>query len=362
MRISFILSSLRLSGGVQVIVEYANRLAQRGHQIALVMPRGTVDADILSELDSRVEVRQSRVALGTQPSLAGLLRLTWSMARTVPPSDVVISTHTPTTAVGWLACGVWRRGRPVWLFQDYEEMFENRPYEAWLMRHALRWHECALVVSEDSRRELSAYHKDQIVVVGEGLSHPEIFCPASANACSRPLNQRTILFLGDMRPRKGLAEFLKAASLVYEHLKDIRLLIISKDKAQIECTVPFEYVHRPTRSELADLYRACDLFVSASWREGFGIPPLEAMACAAPVVLTDSGGVREYARHEENCLMVSPRDPVALANAMLRVLTEPDLAERLRRNGPPTAARFTWERAADRFERALNDLYLFPRT
>ena len=360
MRISFILSSLRLSGGVQVIVEYANRLAQRGHQIALVMPRGTVDADILSELNSHVEVRQSRGALGTQPGLVGLLRLTWSMARTVPPSDVVISTHTPTTAVGWLACGVWRRGRPVWLFQDYEEMFENRPYETWLMRHALRWHECALVVSEDSRCELSAYHEGQVVVVGEGLSHPEIFCPAPAPVRSRPLNQRTILFLGDMRPRKGLAEFLKAASLAYEHLKDIRLLIISKERGQVECTVPFEYIHRPTRSELADLYRVCDLFVSASWREGFGIPPLEAMACAAPVVLTDSGGVREYARHEENCLMVPPRDPIALANAMLRVLTEPDLAERLRCNGPPTAAHFTWEHAVDRFERALNNL--FPET
>ena len=121
--------------------------------------------------------------------------------------------------------------------------------------------------------------------------------------------------------------------------------------------MPFQYVHRPTRSELADLYRACDLFVSASWREGFGVPPLEAMACAAPVVLTDSGGVREYARHEENCLMVPPRDPVALADAMLRVLTEPDLAERLRRNGPPTAARFTWEQAVDRFERALYNLF-----
>jgi glycosyltransferase involved in cell wall biosynthesis len=360
MRISFILSSLRLSGGVQVIVEYANRLAQRGHQIALVMPQDTVDADLLSELDSRVEARQSRVVLGTQPSLAGLLRLTWSMARTVPRSDVVISTHTPTTAVGWLTCKVLRRGRPVWLFQDYKEMFENRPYEAWLMRHALSWHECALVVSEDSRRELSAYRGGRVVVVGEGLSHPEIFCSAPADAGSRPLNQRTILFLGDMRPRKGLAEFLKAASLVYEHWKDIRLLIVSKERSQIESTVPFEYVHRPTRSELADLYRTCDLFVSASWREGFGVPPLEAMACAAPVVLTGSGGVREYARHEENCLMVPPRDPVALANAMLRVLTEPQVAERLRRNGPPTAARFTWEHAVDRFEHALNNL--FPQT
>jgi len=66
--------------------------------------------------------------------------------------------------------------------------------------------------------------------------------------------------------------------------------------------------------------------------------------------------VREYARHGENCLMVPPRDPGALANAMARVLTDATLAERLRRNGPPTAARFKWDSTVDRFEQALQDL------
>jgi glycosyltransferase involved in cell wall biosynthesis len=80
------------------------------------------------------------------------------------------------------------------------------------------------------------------------------------------------------------------------------------------------------------------------------------MACAVPVVLTDSGGVHEYARPGENCLMVPARDPSALADAMLRVLTDTDLAKRLRLNGPPTAAQFTWERAVDRFEVAIADL------
>ena len=90
--------------------------------------------------------------------------------------------------------------------------------------------------------------------------------------------------------------------------------------------------------------------------EGFGLPPLEAMACGAPVVLTDSGGVRDYARHEDNCLLVPPRDPQALAAAMLRILTDPVLADCLRRAGPPTTARFTWEAAVDRFEAALRDV------
>jgi glycosyltransferase involved in cell wall biosynthesis len=317
---------------------------------------------MLGELVPGVTVRTSPVELVPRMSLLRMMRLTWSMARAVPPSDVVISTHTPTTAVGLLAGRLWRRGRLVWLYQDYAEMFVGRPYEAWLLHHALAWHECALTVSEYCRQELITYTPGQVIVVGEGLSHPELLRPAPDRKRHGRASHRTILFVGDARPRKGLADFMQAADQVYQRVHNIKLQIVSKQDLEIDCRVPFEYVHRPTRAELMDLIAACDLFVSASWREGFGLPPLEAMACGAPVVLTDSGGVREYARHEENCLMVPTRDPDALAEAMVRLLTDAALAGRVRRNGPRTAAQFTWDRAVDRFERALNDLLGEHRT
>jgi glycosyltransferase involved in cell wall biosynthesis len=363
MHISFILSSLWLSGGVQVIIEYANRLTARGHQITLVAPGGTLDSDMLKKLVCDVNVRQSQVARGPGLNISQrdanpiqMIRLTWSLAQTVPPSDVVISTHTPTTVAGLLAARLLGRGRLAWLFMDYREMFAGRPYEDWLMRHALRWHERALVLSDSCRQELNTYSPGDVIVVGVGLSDQELFHPLPIKAGQSVDRQRTILFLGDTRPRKGLSDFLQAAFLVYERLKDIRLLIASKEDCQIESGVPFEYIHRPTRAELARLYATCDLFVSASWREGFGLPPLEAMACGAPVVLTDSGGVREYARPGENCLMVPTRDSAAMAGAMYRVLSDPVLARRLAANGPPTAAKFTWDRAVDRFEGAIADL------
>lgn len=356
MRLSFILSSLWLSGGVRVIMEYANRLAARGHQVTLVAPGGTLDSEMLNELVSNVTVQESRVVRDSHLGSVGMLRLTWSLAQAVPPSDVVISTHTPTTAAGFLATRVLRRGRPVWFFMDYREMFVGRPYEDWLMRHALSWHERALVLSDYGRQELHAYSSGDVVVVGLGLSDPELFHPLPAEARRRADNRQTILFLGDMRPRKGLSDFLAAAALIYERVKNIKLLIASKEDCQIDSRVPVETIHRPGRARLAQSYAACDLFVSASWGEGFGLPPLEAMACGVPVVLTDSGGVREYARHGENCLMVPARDPAALAEAMYCVLSDPILARRLAANGPPTAALFSWDRAVDRFEAAIADL------
>ena len=354
MRISFLLSSLWLSGGVRVIVEYASRLTRRGHDITLVIPRDTGDADMTRELDPRVTIRESQVPRRERMSIGEMVRLSWSMARRVPDSDVVVSTHTPTTMAGLVATRLWRRGRPIWLYQDFREMFVGRPYQDWLLRHALLWHDRALVVSDYSRQELLTYSAGDIVVVGEGLSHSDIFKPLPAEKRTSTNNQQTILFLGDMRARKGLFDFLKAAEIVYEHLKDIRLLIVSKEVCDIESAVPYDYVYRPSRARLARLYATCDLFVSASWRESFGLPPLEALACGAPVVLTDSGGVREYARPGENCLMVPTRAPETLSEAMLRVLSDSSLARQLRRSGPPTAKNFTWPEAVDRFEQALN--------
>ena len=77
------------------------------------------------------------------------------------------------------------------------------------------------------------------------------------------------------------------------------------------------------------------------------------MACGAAVVMTDSRGVKEFAEDGNNCLVVPPRNPEALADAILLLLSKPDLADKLRKNGPITASRFDWERATDRFEAVL---------
>ncbi|MBN1452877.1 MAG: glycosyltransferase family 4 protein [Anaerolineales bacterium] len=356
MKISFLLSSLWLSGGTQAIAEFANGLSRRGHSITLVAPQATLDPDLVQGITPTVSIRESHVAGGRDLGNFHKLRLAWSLARTVPPSDIIVSTHTPTTVSGFLAGKLWQRGNLIWLFLDYREMFAHRPVENWLMRHALRWHKSALVISEDSRRELLSFSPGNVSVVRIGLSQPELFYVPPLDQRFAPGKVKSVLFLGDARPRKGMAEFLQAAYHVHKEMNNLRWVLACKEMCHIESEVPFEVVARPTRAELARLYATSDVFVSASWREGFGLPPLEAMACGTPVVLTDSGGVREYARPEENCLMVAPRDPVALADALTRVLSDPVLARRLSQNGPPTAAQFRWDSAVQDFEQILKSL------
>lgn len=355
MRITFIASSLWLSGGNRVIVEYANRLCQRGHQISILIPKDTVSAELNQELIPAVRVIEAAVSLKKQINAFDKVRLSLSMVRAVPESDVIIATHTPTTVVSLVTCAILRKGVSIWFYQDYPEMFARRPFEGWLLRHAFSWHKAVFVVSSFSEQEISALGAKKTYLVSEGLSNAREFQPRQPGQPLEPDAKKSIFYLGDFRARKGLADFLKAGELVWEQRKDIELWLAIKEPGKVQTSLPFRYFFRPTIAQLASLYASCSVFVSASWSEGFGLPPLEAMSCAAPVVMTDSGGVRDYAKNEENCLLVPVKDPQALADAILRVLNDPQLEAKLRRNGPSTARLFDWDHAVDRFEQALND-------
>ncbi len=358
MKIVFVLSSLALSGGVRVVIEYANRLTRRGHEIVLLAPGETLVDDFAAEISPGVQILETKIPFASAQTAQEKLRLTIELARLVPQADAIIATHTPTTAVTFLAALILGKGIPIWLYQDYPGMFENRPFERYLLHHALNWHAGALTISRFSKNELESFGiKKSVFLVGEGLSRVELLKPISAEVRKtiKPPCP-TIFYLGDMRPRKGMQDFLQAVEIIHEKVPDIFLWIASKQDCVINTTIPYEFFERPDDELLARLFGSCDVFVSASWWEGFGLPPLEAMACGAPVVTTDSQGVQEFARDGENCLVVPPRDPVALAAAISRLVDDEGLTKRLRENGPKTAALFGWDKAVDRFEAAITAL------
>jgi glycosyltransferase involved in cell wall biosynthesis len=98
--------------------------------------------------------------------------------------------------------------------------------------------------------------------------------------------------------------------------------------------------------DLPALYNLADLFVFPSFYEGFGLPPLEAMACGTPVVVSALSSLPEVVG--DGALLIPPRDIEALAGAMEKALCAPSLREELRRKGLERAKRFSWGDAAKR--------------
>ena len=102
-------------------------------------------------------------------------------------------------------------------------------------------------------------------------------------------------------------------------------------------------------ADLPALYNMADLFVFPSLREGFGLPPLEAMACGTPVVASNDAAVAETAG--DAGVLVDPEDEAAIARAIRDVLASPSLQDKLRAAGRARASAFSWARTAEATER-----------
>ncbi len=96
--------------------------------------------------------------------------------------------------------------------------------------------------------------------------------------------------------------------------------------------------------EMPALYSAADALVFPSFYEGFGVPPLEAMRCGTPAVVSDIPVLREVMG--DAVIFVDPRDPGSIADGMKRVLTDPALAAEMARRGAARAELYTWDRSA----------------
>jgi glycosyltransferase involved in cell wall biosynthesis len=152
-----------------------------------------------------------------------------------------------------------------------------------------------------------------------------------------------VLFVGTIEPRKGLDDLLA----VWDSLPHPRpRLILCGDAGWGDVRVPrdAEVTGYIDRARLRALYRHARAFVYPSRYEGFGIPPLEAMACGAPVIATRAGAIPEYA--DGAALLVDPGDRDALREALIRMLSEKSLRSELRARGPERARMYTWDRSA----------------
>ena len=149
-----------------------------------------------------------------------------------------------------------------------------------------------------------------------------------------------LLFAGTLEPRKGIEDL--AAVWWSLPAPRPRLVLCGDPGWHVRLPDGVETTGYVTRERLRDLYRGALAFIYPSRYEGFGIPPLEAMACGAPVIATRTGAIPEYGQGV--AVLVPPGDPEALRAAILRVLGDRELRAELRARGPERARLFGWDR------------------
>jgi glycosyltransferase involved in cell wall biosynthesis len=210
-----------------------------------------------------------------------------------------------------------------------------------------------LLASSFIRDEIMKYNNNfRYQIVGSGVD-TSVFYPRRVD--KENSNVFKILVLLRKSKLKGDDIALKVINEVSKKLR-IRALLIGYDR-KFHGKLNFDYLKFPylRDNELAKVYSSADVFLFTSYIEGFGLPPLEAMACGTPVVTTNAKGNMEYIEPNINALVSEPGDVNSLVKNVIKVLTDYKLKESLIENGLQTAKEWTWDKVTDRYEKAFKE-------
>ena len=221
-----------------------------------------------------------------------------------------------------------------------------------------------LTVSEASKRDILHFFNvppDKISVVYNAIDERFWVVPDPEDVARVrerfQLDHGFVLYAGTIKPHKNLVRLIEAfAELRKGEFEELKLLIIGDEISKLPAlrrAVHGHKLHKHVRflgfvpdDTLAVLYRLAAVFVFPSLYEGFGLPPLEAMASGTPVVTSNVSSLPEVAG--DAAILVDPYEVGSIVDGVRRVLTDPELAAELRRKGLVRARDFSWERSVSR--------------
>jgi glycosyltransferase involved in cell wall biosynthesis len=235
---------------------------------------------------------------------------------------------------------------------ELPQMFSplERRLRAWAYDAAAREADLVLTISEHARAgivERIGVPPDRVRAIPLGVDHARFSVSGPGPAQRLGLPARYLLYPANMWPHKNHARLLDAFAALDD--PDLWLVLTGQRYGREHLLAGRERVRHlghVAHDDLAGLYRGATAVIFPSVFEGFGLPPLEAMACGIPVAASDRGALAEVCG--EAALLFDPEDHEAVTDAMRRVTSDATLRARLHEGGPPHAATFTWRAAARR--------------
>lgn len=257
------------------------------------------------------------------------------------------------------------------LFEPYPEYFGR--FFVWRSRLMMRWSarnaDLLFTVSSYSRREISARYgvpAERIVVTNNAVDRASFFPGHAGEDLVRARGLESggyLLTVGRIEPRKNHATLLKAyralpgtpPPLVIVGQRDFGYGAFETEMASMPKDRRVVVLSDIGDGELPALYRHAQIFVYPSFAEGFGMPPLEALASGVPVITSASTAIPEVV--SEAGLLVDPEDPLALQHALEQLLASATLRAELAQRGLERADQFTWKAAAENLAGAYREYF-----
>lgn len=230
-----------------------------------------------------------------------------------------------------------------------------------------------ITVSEWSKKDILKFMPvDENKIFVTPLSADGKYRPLKKDKCRTILREKYnitkpfILYIGGFSPRKNVKSLICAFSKIYKDLKEEYSLVIvgaNKDDASylndfsnnLELSSKIIFTGFAPENMLPILYNGCDVFVYPSLYEGFGLPPLEAMCCGAPVITSNLSSIPEVVK--DAGILINPYSLDSLMEAMIKVLNSEELKSSLSLSGLKRASDFSWIKTAEETLNAYKSIY-----
>jgi glycosyltransferase involved in cell wall biosynthesis len=353
MKITFVLPTLCVAGGIRIISIFAERLRKLGHFVFVISPPHP-QPSMRQQVKSLLRGRGWISPYEKEPSFFDNLGVENKIIeryrpiedKDVPDADVVIATWWETAE--WVAKLSPSKGAKAYFIQHYE-VFDYLPKDRVEATWRLPLHK--IMLSQwlvDIARE--KYGDSQVSLALPSVDTKQFY--------ASPRNKQSVPTVGMMYSTiywKGTDIALKAFSLAAAKIPNLRLVAFGTGAPSSELPLPAntEYVIQPDQDKIKDYYSKCDAWLLASRSEGDCLPIIEAMACRTPVISTPVGAAPEILSGGTG-ILVRAEDPEEMAKAIESICQLPNSKwQALSEAVYAKVKNYTWEDATASFEAAL---------
>lgn len=337
-------------GGVKVVYEYSNYLAEKGHKVYIYILKG----DTLNKVKFPSKLKNNLIKL-----IIANRKISWfSFNRSVhrrsinsivdneiKKADIIIATSVETAIpVSKLHAS---KGKKFYLIQD----FENWNWSDEEVYSTYKTGMTNIVVAEWLKKIVDKYSKQPSVLISNSIN-TEIF---KVSSLPESRSKHSIVFHYREAPHKGAQYALETIRTLYSKYRDLIVYVVSINDPPNDLPECCVFMKDLPPEEVAAVNNKARVFMCSSVEEGFGLPGLEAMACGCALVSSEYRGVLEYAIDGKNALLSPVKNPKKMAANIIDLFENTELYNKIVKAGIETAEQRSLKKAGEKFEMLLKN-------